>query len=55
MDETSITRRALITQGTALTLSRAFAQSNTVPWYRRAYRWGQTNITEMDPERYDIE
>ena len=25
-----------------------------VPWYRRAYRWGQTNITEKDPERYDI-
>jgi hypothetical protein len=25
-----------------------------VPWYRRAYRWGQTNITEKDPARYDI-
>jgi hypothetical protein len=24
------------------------------PWYRRAYRWGQTNINEMDPIRYDI-
>lgn len=24
------------------------------PWYRRAYRWGQTNITEKDPTRYDI-
>ncbi len=24
------------------------------PWYRRAYRWGQTNITEKDPVRYDI-
>jgi hypothetical protein len=24
------------------------------PWYRRAYRWGQTNITEQDPQRYDI-
>lgn len=24
------------------------------PWYRRAYRWGQTNITEIDPPRYDI-
>ena len=21
----------------------------TLPWYRRAYRWGQTNITEKDP------
>jgi putative glycosyl hydrolase-like family 6 (GHL6) protein len=26
-----------------------------VPWYRRAYLWGQTNITEKDPVRYDIE
>jgi hypothetical protein len=25
-----------------------------LPWYRRALRWGQTNITEMDPQRYDI-
>ena len=26
----------------------------TEPWYRRTYRWGQTNITEKDPVRYDI-
>ncbi|MCX5645181.1 MAG: beta-galactosidase [Phycisphaerae bacterium] len=26
----------------------------TVPWYRRTYRWAQTNITEIDPARYDI-
>jgi len=25
-----------------------------VPWYRRTYRWAQTNITEIDPARYDI-
>ena len=25
-----------------------------LPWYRRTYRWGQTNITEIDPTRYDI-
>ena len=25
-----------------------------LPWYRRAVRWGQTNITERDPTRYDI-
>ncbi len=24
------------------------------PWFRRALRWGQTNINEMDPQRYDI-
>ena len=25
-----------------------------LPWYRRTLRWGQTNITEIDPARYDI-
>jgi hypothetical protein len=24
-----------------------------LPWYRRALRWGQTNLTEIDPGRYD--
>jgi hypothetical protein len=24
------------------------------PWYRGTLRWGQTNITEIDPTRYDI-
>jgi hypothetical protein len=24
------------------------------PWFRRTFRWGQTNITEIDPTRYDI-
>ena len=27
----------------------------TIPWYRRAYLWGQTNVTEKDPVRYDID
>ena len=26
-----------------------------IPWYRRTLRWGQTNITEIDPARYDID
>jgi len=25
-----------------------------LPWYRRTLRWGQTNITEIDPTRYDL-
>lgn len=25
-----------------------------IPWYRRVTRWGQTNITEIDPANYDI-
>ncbi|NWG14336.1 MAG: beta-galactosidase [Acidobacteria bacterium] len=33
---------------------RAFPQGQRIPWYRRALRWGQTNITEKDPVRYDI-
>src|SRR5258708_18140682 len=28
--------------------------SSAVPWYRRTLRWGQTNINELDPQRYDI-
>lgn len=26
-----------------------------LPWYRTITRWGQVNITERDPERYDID
>src|SRR2546422_809676 len=26
-----------------------------LPWNRRALRWGQTNITENDPEKYNID
>jgi len=28
--------------------------SAKLPWHRRTLRWGQTNITEIDPTRYDI-
>ncbi|MDP8923072.1 MAG: Tat pathway signal protein, partial [Chloroflexota bacterium] len=28
---------------------------NARPWYRRCYRWGQTNLTEVDPIRYDAD
>jgi len=28
--------------------------AGAAPWYRRTLRWGQTNITEKDPVRYDI-
>lgn len=27
--------------------------ADAVPWYRRTLRWGQTNLTELDPTRYD--
>jgi hypothetical protein len=29
--------------------------TNPEPWYRRTLRWGQTNLTEADPVRYDTE
>ena len=45
------TRRDFLGAGAAIALAPRLAQ---VPWYRRAYRWGQTNITEKDPIRYDI-
>ena len=32
----------------------AEAGAGKTPWYRRARRWGQTNITEIDPTRYDV-
>jgi hypothetical protein len=34
---------------------QATPAASATPWYRRAYRWGQTNITEKDPVRYDIQ
>lgn len=43
-----------------MTLGPSAASAQTVPattsspWYRRAARWGQTNITEADVDRYDI-
>src|SRR5579871_2551783 len=51
-----ITRRNLIQLATAGTVALASrAQNNAdAPWYRRCTRWGQTNITEKDPIRYDI-
>ena len=30
------------------------AYGQAKPWYLRTYRWGQTNITELDPVQYDI-
>ena len=30
-------------------------QTTMLPWYRRVKRWGQTNLTEDDPERNNID
>jgi len=66
-DPSQQTRRAFLKQ-TALLTAAAVAPGQTWgsaakpaagssaanPWYRRTLRWGQTNITEIDPTRYDI-
>ncbi len=28
--------------------------AGAVPWYKRTLRWGQTNLTEIDPTRFDL-
>ena len=50
------TRREFITAATAalVAVPAAAAATNQEPWYRRTVRWGQTNVTEKDPVRYDI-
>ncbi|HEV3202089.1 MAG TPA: alpha-amylase family protein [Bryobacteraceae bacterium] len=49
-----MTRRNFF-QTSAAGAAAASAQTDSgVPWFRRACRWGQTNITERDPVRYDI-
>ena len=57
------TRRDFIRQaaGAAVLLSLADVQALAAqpvaaggPWYRRALRWGQTNLTEIDPQRIDL-
>jgi hypothetical protein len=46
---------ALAVDSTKVGTGTAKANSDGgLPWYRRILRWGQTNINEMDPQRYDI-
>ena len=50
------TRRDFIAAAAATLVSvpSPLAAASAEPWYRRTCRWGQTNITEKDPVRYDI-
>jgi hypothetical protein len=62
----AITRRGFLGEGFVVALALpsagavvsgargAAAAPSTTPWYRSAHLWGQTNITERDPTRYDI-
>lgn len=44
----------VVAGGRLVTLADGEAVTADTPWYRRAIRWGQTNINELDPTRYDI-
>lgn len=44
----------LISQSATPPTEDAARSTQDVPWYRRALRWGQTNITEKDALRYDL-
>ena len=51
------TRRTFLELSLAAVTASANAQTagaGKQPWYLRTYRWGQTNITEKDPDQYDI-
>ena len=48
----SPTRRTFLQTCLASALPAQAATST--PWYLRTFRWGQTNITEIDPIQYDI-
>jgi hypothetical protein len=48
-----MTRRVFL-QATAAGSALASQTGASAPWYKKVCRWGQTNITEKDPVRYDI-
>ena len=48
-----VTRRVFL-QAAAASSALAGQPGGSAPWYKRVCRWGQTNITEKDPVRYDI-
>src|SRR5258708_36695918 len=47
-------RRDFVAAGAAGAAALSAQPASDIPWYRRVTRWGQTNITERDPVRYDI-
>src|SRR5581483_11444963 len=49
-----MTRRKILQLAASGAAALSAQRNPDVPWYRRATRWGQTNITEKDPARYDI-
>ena len=49
-----MTRRNILTLAATGAAALSAQNNSGIPWYRRTARWGQTNITERDPVRYDI-
>ncbi len=41
-------------QGFAADAPAAAGTTTETPWFRRSFRWGQTNLTEIDPVRFDL-
>ena len=50
----NVTRRNFVQTSVAGTVAASAQTDSGAPWFRRVCRWGQTNITERDPVRYDI-
>ncbi|MBS1871829.1 MAG: Tat pathway signal protein [Acidobacteria bacterium] len=49
-----MTRREFTASAASLLVPARAGAASAGPWYRRTYRWGQTNVTEKDPVRYDV-
>ena len=50
----NLTRRSFLELTAAGAVSAGIRAEAGPPWYRTTLRWAQTNITELDPTRYDI-
>lgn len=50
----SVARWRGVTTGLAAEPVSAEGTAGSGPWFRRALRWGQVNLTEIDPTRFDL-
>src|SRR3954470_15634318 len=50
----NLTRRSFLELTAASAIATGLRAEAGPPWYRTTLRWAQTNITELDPTRYDI-
>jgi hypothetical protein len=54
LKQTSILSAAVVGVESTLRAVSPEHSADSLPWFRRTLRWGQTNITEIDPTRYDV-